>query len=61
MLQCSFNKCYLTELKHFSMNSVTEGRKHDAGMLADSHLLHDLHQYAFSLTGQPLCIYGDPA
>ena len=43
------------------MNFVTEGREHDAGMLADSHLLHDLHQYAFSLTGQPLCVYRDPA
>ena len=43
------------------MNFVAEGRKHDAGMLADSDLLHDLNQYAFNLAGQPLCIYGDPA
>ena len=43
------------------MNFVSEGRKHDAGMLAESHLLDDLHQYAFSLAGQPLCIYGDLA
>ena len=43
------------------MNFVAEGRKHDAGMLAESHLLDDLRQYAFSLAGQPLCIYGDPA
>ena len=43
------------------MNFVAEGRKHDAGMLADSDLLHDLNQYAFNLPGQPLCIYGDPA
>lgn len=43
------------------MNFVAEGRKHDAGMLADSGLLRDLNQYAFSLAGQPLCIYGDPA
>ena len=43
------------------MNFVAEGRKHDAGMLAESHLLDYLHQYAFSLAGQPLCIYGDPA
>ena len=43
------------------MNFVAERRKHDAGMLADSDLLHDLNQYAFNLAGQPLCIYGDPA
>lgn len=43
------------------MNFVAEGRKHDAGMLADSGLLRDLNQYAFSLAGQPLCIYADPA
>ena len=30
-------------------------------MLAESHLLNALRQYAFSLAGQPLCIYGDPA
>ena len=42
------------------MNFVAEGRKHDAGMLADSQLLQDLNQYPFSLAGQPLCIYRDP-
>jgi len=40
---------------------VLEGRKHDAGMLADSRLLHDLEQFAFNPAGQPLCVYGDPA
>ena len=30
-------------------------------MLADSRLLNDLQQYAFSSTGQPMCLYGDPA
>lgn len=30
-------------------------------MLADSELLNDLQQYAFSSTGQPMCLYGDPA
>ena len=30
-------------------------------MLADSGLLQDLEQYAFSTVGQPMCIYGDPA
>ena len=38
-----------------------EGRKHDAGMLADSGLLNDLQRYAFSPTGQAMCLYGDPA
>ena len=38
-----------------------EGRKHDAGMLADSRLLDDLEQFAFNQAGQPLCVYGDPA
>ncbi|CAH3183760.1 unnamed protein product [Porites lobata] len=38
-----------------------EGKKHDAGMLRDSGLYNDLQRYAFSPTGQPLCIYGDPA
>ena len=39
----------------------SEGKKHDAGMLRDSGLYNDLQRYAFSPTGQPLCIYGDPA
>ena len=39
----------------------SEGRKHDAGMLADSNLLADLNPYALSPAGRPLCIYGDPA
>ena len=38
-----------------------EGRKHDAGMLADSSLMQDLNQHAYSTAGHPMCIYGDPA
>ena len=38
-----------------------EGRKDDAGMLADPNLLADLNPYALSPAGRPLCIYGDPA
>ena len=30
-------------------------------MLAESNLLHQLNEYAFSPTGELLCIYGDPA
>ena len=41
--------------------SIAEGRKHDDGILADSGLLMDLQRNAFSPTGQPLCVYGDPA
>ena len=41
--------------------SISEGRKHDAGMLADSGLLHQLQLHAVSPLGQPMCIYGDPA
>ena len=40
---------------------ISEGRKHDAGMLADSGLLTNLQRFAVSPTGQPMCIYGDPA
>ena len=30
-------------------------------MLADSGLLKNLQRFAFSSTGQPMCLYGDPA
>jgi len=30
-------------------------------MLVESKLLHDLERNAFSPTGEPMCIYGDPA
>ena len=30
-------------------------------MLADSGLLNDMGSLAFSLAGQPMCVYGDPA
>ena len=38
-----------------------EGKKHDASMLVDSNRLQDLERYAFSPTGQPMSVYGDPA
>lgn len=50
-----------TFLKLFICLSLSEGRKHDAGMLADSNLLANLQAFAFSRVGDPLCIYGDPA
>lgn len=40
---------------------ILEGRRHDSGILADSGLLDDLEQHAFSPDGDPMCIYGDPA
>ena len=39
----------------------SEGKRHDAAMLADSNLLTALEQYVVSPTGQEMCIYGDPA
>ncbi|KAK2564226.1 hypothetical protein P5673_012473 [Acropora cervicornis] len=42
-------------------NMFGPGKKHDAGMLAYSGLLHLLQQHAVSPFGQPMCIYGDPA
>ena len=36
-------------------------RKHDAGMLADSQLLHSLHRFAYNPDGQAVCVHGDPA
>ncbi|XP_068677291.1 uncharacterized protein [Montipora foliosa] len=38
-----------------------EGRRHDAGMLADSRLLDQLQLFAHSPLGNPFCLYGDPA
>ncbi|CAH3127897.1 unnamed protein product [Pocillopora meandrina] len=40
---------------------TNEGKKHDASMLVDSNLLHELEQNAFSPTGEPMCVFGDPA
>ncbi|XP_028418307.1 uncharacterized protein LOC114543582 [Dendronephthya gigantea] len=38
-----------------------EGKRHDAGMLAESGLLQTLEAQAFSTRGDPMCLYGDPA
>ena len=38
-----------------------EGRRHDAGMLAESSLLNQLQMFAHSPAGNPFCLYGDPA
>lgn len=38
-----------------------EGRRHDAGMLKDSGLLHVLEREAYNPRGEILCLYGDPA
>ena len=45
----------------FLWTFVSEGRKHDAGMLANSGILNDVGNFAFSPAGQPMCFYGDPA
>ena len=41
--------------------SITEGRKHDAGMLRMSGLYQDLERHSWAPDGTPLCVYGDPA
>lgn len=38
----------------------SEGKRHDCGLLSDSHLLHDLEKFAFAPHGHAMCIYGDP-
>ena len=40
---------------------ISERRKHDAGMLADSGLVRQLERSTFSLAGRPMCVYGDVA
>ena len=40
---------------------MLEGKRHDAGMLGMSGLLQQLEQFSHSPTGEPLCLYGDPA
>ena len=40
---------------------ILEGRRHDSAMLADSGLLLDLEQHAFSTTREPMALHGDPA
>ena len=49
------------DYKQFPLCFLVEGRTHDAGMLADSHLLDELELHAHSPTGETMCLYGDPA
>ena len=44
-----------------SLILISEGKKHDASMLVDSNFLRDLDMNAYSPTGQPMCVHGDPA
>ena len=50
-----------SDYKQFPLCFLVEGRTHDAGMLADSHLLDELELHAHSPTGETMCLYGDPA
>ena len=34
-----------------------EGKKHDAAMFVDSHLLQEMETNAFSPGGNPMCVY----
>ena len=58
-LQVELYSKYLKFITFFFF--TLEGRRHDAGMLHDSGLLHNLEAYAYSATGLPMCLYGDPA
>ena len=46
---------------HFLALNPTEGRMHDARMLAVSQLYDDLEVFAFNPAGREMCLYGDPA
>ena len=43
---------------YFALN---KRKKHDAAMLAESHLYDSLERNAFSTTRETICIYWDPA
>ena len=47
--------------KDLYFHFLPEGRKHEPGMLAASGLLRELQRHAFSPTGNPVTLYGDPA
>ena len=40
---------------------ILEGRRHNSAMLADSGLLDELEQHAFSTTREPMALHGDTA
>ena len=40
---------------------LSEGKRHDSGMLRMSGFLHNPQQHSFDTSGQPLCIHGDLA
>lgn len=41
--------------------SISEGKRHDAGVSLISGLLHELQQHSFDTSGRSLSIYGGPA
>ena len=59
MISCSISSN--NNLLFIIVVTLTEGKRHDAGMLRMSGLLDQLQQFSHSPAGQPLCIYGDPA
>ena len=54
-------KCILIIEINIYVYFCVEGKRHDARMLAESNLLQNLEIHAFSPTGEPMCLYGDPA
>ena len=59
MISCSTSSN--NKLLFIIVVTLTEGKRHDSGMLRMSGLLDQLQQFSHSLARQPLCIYGDPA
>ena len=48
-----FRTCDLCDIYSFIYFFFSEGKMHDAAMLAESGFLHDLNMYAFSPVGVP--------
>ena len=59
-LQECYNPSYYINPSMFTLYMfISEGKRHDSGMLRMSGLLRNLQQHSFDTSGQPLCTYGD--
>ena len=52
---------YIIKLNFSAAFLLTEGKRHDSGMLAASGLYNNLENHSFSPDRNPLCIHDDPA
>lgn len=50
----------VSEIKISVIIFLAQGKRHDASMLVDSNVLHELKQNTLSPTGEPLCVFWDP-